>query len=46
MEAGKNLLFTIIFKSCLILCASLKEIRPMVNQDLMPQDLGNLRTDG
>jgi hypothetical protein len=34
----KNIFFTIIYKSCLILCISLKEIGQGVNEELMPQD--------
>jgi hypothetical protein len=34
----KNLVFTIIYTSCLIIYASLKEIRLIVNEKLMPQD--------
>jgi hypothetical protein len=45
MVAGKNLFFTIIYTSYLIICASLKEIRLIVNEELMPQDLGDVRTD-
>jgi hypothetical protein len=39
MAAGKNLFFTIIYTSHLIICASLKEIRVIVNEELMQQDL-------
>jgi hypothetical protein len=39
MVAGKNLFLTIIYTSYLIICASLKEIRWIVNEELMPQDL-------
>jgi hypothetical protein len=39
MVAGKNLFFTIIYTSHLIICASLKEIRLIVNEELMPQDI-------
>jgi hypothetical protein len=46
MVAGKYLFFTIIYTSCLIICASLKEIRPIVNEELMPQDLVDIHTDG
>ncbi len=46
MVAGKNLFFTIIYTSHLIICASLKEIRPIVNEELMPQDLVDVCTDG
>jgi hypothetical protein len=46
MVAGKNLFFTIIYTSCLIICASLKEIRPIVNEELMPQDLVDICMDG
>jgi hypothetical protein len=35
----KNLFFMIIYTSHLIICASLKEIRLIVNEELMPQDL-------
>jgi hypothetical protein len=45
MVAGKYLFFMIIYTSCLIICESLKEIRPIVNEELMPQDLGDVRTD-
>jgi hypothetical protein len=38
MVAGKNLFFTFIYTSCLIICASLKEIRPKVNEELVPQN--------
>jgi hypothetical protein len=43
MVAGKNPFFTIIYTSCLIICASLKEIRLIVQEELMPQDLGDIR---
>jgi hypothetical protein len=46
MVAGKNLFFTIINKPCLIIYASLKEIRLIVNEEWMPQDLGDRRTYG
>jgi hypothetical protein len=46
MVAGKVPFFTIIHTSCLIICASLKEIRQIVNEELMPQDLGDVHTDG
>jgi hypothetical protein len=39
MVAGKYIFFTIIYTSYLIICASLKEIRLIVNDELMPQDL-------
>jgi hypothetical protein len=39
MVAGENLFFTIIYTSYLIICARLKEIRLIVNEELMPQDL-------
>ena len=39
MVAGKNPFFTIIYSSCLIICANLKEIPQKVNKGLMPQDL-------
>jgi hypothetical protein len=39
MVAGKNIFFTIIYTPYLIICASLKEIRLIVNEELMPQDL-------
>jgi hypothetical protein len=45
MVAGKNLFLVIIYTSCLIICAGLKEIRLTVNE-LLPQDLGDIRTDG
>jgi hypothetical protein len=38
MEEGKNIFFMIIYKSCLIICLCLKEIRQRVNEELMPQD--------
>jgi hypothetical protein len=44
MVAGKNLFFTIIYISCLIIWASLKEIRLIVKEELMPQDLEDVRT--
>jgi hypothetical protein len=43
-STGKQF-FTIIYISCLIICASLKEIRGIVNEELMPQDLGDIPTD-
>jgi hypothetical protein len=46
MVAGKNIFFTIIYTSCLIICASLKEIRLIVNEELMPQDLGDVHMYG
>jgi hypothetical protein len=46
MVAGKNLFFMIIYTSCLIICASLKEIRLIVNKELMPQDFGDVQMDG
>jgi hypothetical protein len=42
MVAGKNLFFTIIYTSCLIIWASLKEIHLIVIEELMPQDLGDV----
>ncbi len=44
MAAGNNLFLTIIYTSYLIIYASLKEIRLIVQEELMPQDLGDLRT--
>jgi hypothetical protein len=44
MVAGKYHFFTIIYTSCFIICASLKENCPTVNE-LMPQDLGEVRMD-
>jgi hypothetical protein len=38
MVAGKYPFFTNIYTSCLIICASLKEIRLIVLEELMPQD--------
>jgi hypothetical protein len=38
MVAGKNTFFMIICTSTLIMCASLKEIHPIENEELMPQD--------
>jgi hypothetical protein len=43
-NSGKNgrrkiFFFIIIYTSCLIICASLKEIRVIVREELMPQDL-------
>jgi hypothetical protein len=46
MVAGKNLFFTIIYPSHLIICASLKEIHLIVNDELMPQDLISEITKG
>jgi hypothetical protein len=46
MVAGKNLFFTIIYTSCLIICASLKEICQKVNEELKPQDLEDVHMDG
>jgi hypothetical protein len=43
MVAGKNIFFTIIYTSCLIICASLKEIRPSVNDATR---FGDIRKDG
>jgi hypothetical protein len=45
MVAGKNPFVTIIYTSCLI-SASLKEICLIVNEELMPQDLGDVHSDG
>jgi hypothetical protein len=45
MVAGKNLFFTIMYTSCLIIKASLKEICPIVNEELMPQDLVDVHMD-
>jgi hypothetical protein len=39
MATGKNLFFMITYTSCLIICANLKEIRVIVNEELMQQDL-------
>jgi hypothetical protein len=38
MVTGKNF-YTIIYTSYFIICASLKEISLIVNEELMPQDL-------
>jgi hypothetical protein len=35
-----------MYTSCLIIYASLKEISPIVNEELMPQDLGDVHTYG
>jgi hypothetical protein len=45
MITGKNLFFTVIYTSCLIIFASLKEIWPIVNEELMPKDLVDVHTD-
>jgi hypothetical protein len=45
MVAGKNLFFTIIYTSCLIIFASLKEICLICNEELMPQDLEDVHTN-
>jgi hypothetical protein len=37
MVAGKNPVFTIIYTSWLIICASLKEICRIINEEFMPQ---------
>jgi hypothetical protein len=39
MVAGNIPFFTIIYTSCLIICASLKEISLIVEEELTPQDL-------
>jgi hypothetical protein len=38
MATDKNIFFTIIYTSCLIICASLKEICLILNEELIPQD--------
>jgi hypothetical protein len=46
MVTGKNLFFKIIYTSSLIICASYKEICPIDNEELMPQDLVDIGMDG
>jgi hypothetical protein len=38
----KNVFFRIMYTSCLIIWASLKEIPLIVNEELMPQDLEDM----
>jgi hypothetical protein len=45
MVAGKTFSLRIIYTSYLIICASLKEICLVVNEELMPQDFGDIRID-
>jgi hypothetical protein len=46
LAVDKDPFFTTIYTSCLIICASLKEICPIVNEELMPQDLEDVNMDG